>query len=163
MARLHWKPAAFRCNVIAMQDTQRRIALVIEDDPEERAALSILLGDAGFEVVALANGKAGVHYLTSNHPEPSIIVTDLAMPDMSGWEFINILQAYVRLAVIPVLVVSGHELKKAPVREEGVLEFFSKPLDTKRFLGAVQRHAVTSAQIEERRRASARKLARAPF
>lgn len=64
-----------------MQPPDPRIALVIDDEPEERAALSQLLGEVGFEVVAVCNGKEGVHYLTSNQPEPSIIVTDLSMPD----------------------------------------------------------------------------------
>src|SRR5256885_14079894 len=111
-----------------MQPDPRKV-LVIDDDADARATLRTLLADAGFEAVEAADGEAAVHYLTSKVGTPALIVTDLEMPDMTGWELINVLQAYVRLSSIPVLVVSGLGLRDRPVRDEGVLEFFSKPLD----------------------------------
>ncbi len=132
----------------------RSTVLVIDDDPEERAAMRGLLTDAGYDVVEASDGKNAMHYLTANLPEPALIVADLVMPDMSGWELITILQAYVRLAGIPVLVVSGADLDLFPIREEAVLEYFSKPLDAEKFLAAVKRHALTPAQRDARQHAA---------
>lgn len=125
--------------------------------------MRVLLTDAGFDVLEAVDGEAALHYLTSKKTEPVLIVTDLAMPDLSGWELINVLHSSARLSTIPLLVVSGVELKDRPVREEGVLEFFPKPLDTARFLDAVRRHSVTGEQREARRIAATRKLQYSPF
>ena len=137
--------------------------LIIDDDPEARAAMRTLLSEAGHDVVEASDGRGAIHYLTASLPEPSLIVADLAMPDMNGWELINVLQAYGRLACIPIVVVSGVDLHQHPHRDEGVLEFFPKPLDSERFLNAVDRHAIGSTERRARRAAAAEKLARGPF
>jgi len=140
-----------------------RTALVVDDDPQARAAMSELLAGARFTVIEAKNGADAIHYLTSNPGEPAIIVTDLAMPDMTGWELINVLQAYARLAMMPVLVVSAVQLKDQPVREEGVIECFTKPLDARRFLAAVERHAVTRETREARSKEAQKKRSMAPL
>ena len=137
--------------------------LLIDDDAEARAAMRCLLVDSGFDVVEASDGKHAMHYLTASLPEPSLIVADLVMPDMTGWELINILQAYVRLSNIPVLVVSGSELDKHPVRDGSVLEFFPKPLDADAFLAAAKRHSLTPAQRSEREHKAALHRDRLPF
>ena len=149
-------------NTSAMAPEGRTI-LVVDDDADARESLRALLVELNFDVVEAEDGEAAIHYLTSKRGDPALIVTDLAMPDMTGWEFINVLQAYVRLASIPVLVVSGVGLNDRPVREEATLEFFSKPLDTDRFLASVQRHALTADRREAKRGAAAKKLAHSPF
>lgn len=68
-----------------------------------------------------------------------------------------------RLSSIPVLVVSGYDLRAHPVREDGVLEFFQKPLDVERFVSAVQRYSVTAVEREARRRAAVKKLVSSPL
>lgn len=142
---------------------EKHLVLIIDDDLEARAALRTLLAEAGHDVVEAADGRGAIHYLTASLPEPSLIVADLAMPEMNGWELINVLQAYGRLSCIPIVVVSGVDLHQHPHRDEGVLEFFPKPLDAARFLSAVDRHALGSGQKQARRAAAAEKLARGPF
>jgi two-component system chemotaxis response regulator CheY len=137
--------------------------LVIDDEADSRMTLRSLLADAGYEAVEACDGESAIHYLTSKNGLPALIVTDLAMPDMSGWELINVLQAYVRLSSIPVLVVSAMGLHDRPVRDEGVLEFFPKPLDADRFLTAVRRHAVSASERDSRRNQVAKKLTYSPF
>ena len=146
-----------------MSEREAAVVLVIDDDRDARSAMRTLLEENHFGVVEADDGKDAIHYLTSDKPEPALIVTDLAMPDMTGWEFVNILQAYVRLSIIPVLVVSAHQLHDQPVRDDGVLEFFSKPVEPERFLSAVRRHAITAMQRATHRRAATRKLASSPF
>jgi len=114
------------------------VVLLIDDDPDDRASMRGLLQEAGFHVMETASAKQALHYLTSDEPLPSLIVTDLAMPDMSGWEFVNIINAYVRLSVIPLLVVSGVEQQRRRFPTESVRRFFTKPIDSTTFVSAVK-------------------------
>lgn len=92
-------------------------------------------------MVDVPDGRRALNYLTAEGADPSLIVTDLAMPDMSGWEFINILQAYVRLSLIPLFVVSGVDAQKHRIRLGSVSEYFRKPIDPKYFIEAVTKRA----------------------
>ena len=145
-----------------MSVAESRTVLVVEDDPDDRASLCELLADASYDVVEARNGREALQYLTSDEPEPALIVTDLQMPQMSGWELVTVLQGYARLATLPVLVVSARDLQARPTREEGVVEFFLKPLDTRRFLNAVDRHALPVAGRESRKKAASKKKADSP-
>ena len=139
-----------------MSAVESRTVLVVDDDPEARASLRELLADASYDVVEARNGREALNYLTSDEAEPALIVTDLEMPQMSGWELVTVLQGYARLATLPVLVVSARDLQARPTREEGVLEFFVKPLDTRRFLKAVDRHALSVTQRSARKKAASK-------
>jgi CheY-like chemotaxis protein len=118
----------------------RPTILLIDDDAEDLGDLAAMLVAAGFETVAVRNGREALHYLTSGKTEPAIIVTDLAMPDMSGWEFINILQAYVRLSVIPLVVVSGVDLRPELLARDSVAQYFRKPIVPKKFIEGLRGH-----------------------
>lgn len=119
--------------------------LLLDDELDERTGVRALLEPAGFDVVDVDTGRRALHYLTSTADDPSLIVTDLAMPDMSGWEFIGILQAYVRLSLIPLFVVSGVEQQRTRIRLGAVREWFRKPLDADRFIDLARRHARPAA------------------
>ena len=119
----------------------RPLVLLIDDEPEERDGLRGLLEDAGYDVVEASSGRKALNYLTSDAQPPALIVTDLAMPDMSGWELINILQAYVRLSVIPVVVVSGVEPQRHRLKGAAVADVLRKPIDPPAFIQLVQRVA----------------------
>ncbi len=66
-----------------------------------------------------ANGQEALHLLTSPRGATvALIVLDLQMPVMDGWQFLGLLRNYVRLASIPVLIVSGHVAQlDEPTRE----------------------------------------------
>lgn len=144
----------------SVRPTDDRLVLVVDDEPDARAVLRSLLTDLKYSVVEASDGRGALNYLTSDEPEPALIVVDLMMPDMTGWEFVTVLQAYLRLATIPVLVVSGVELRDGVLREEGVAEFFKKPLDTERFVEAVRRHALPASHREARWRGAKAALVR---
>ncbi len=83
-----------------------RIPLVMlaDDDEEERRALRGML--SAYELVESVNGKKALEHLTSGAPEPDLIVLNLSVPVMNGWEFLQLLKSYVRLALIPVILIS---------------------------------------------------------
>jgi CheY-like chemotaxis protein len=83
--------------------------LVVDDYADARANLREMLEELGQEVVEAGNGQEALDFLIF-HPKirVQLILLDLDMPHMTGWEFLALLKSYVRLANIPVLVVSRH-------------------------------------------------------
>jgi CheY-like chemotaxis protein len=88
---------------------QLRSILVVEDDTDCRQSLRELFESRGMAVVEAADGRAALEYLlTQSSPLPGIILTDLALPALSGWELVGIVRSYYRLATIPIVIVSAY-------------------------------------------------------
>lgn len=83
--------------------------LVVDDYADARMELREMLEDMGHRVVEAADGQEALDLLLQE-PELSVqlILLDLDMPRMSGWELLKLLKSYVRLSSIPVVVVSRH-------------------------------------------------------
>ncbi len=83
--------------------------LVVDDSADSRANLREMLESIGLGVVEAADGQQALDILFQE-PAPffQLILLDLDMPRMSGWELLKLLKSYVRLASIPVVVVSRH-------------------------------------------------------
>jgi signal transduction histidine kinase/DNA-binding response OmpR family regulator len=82
--------------------------LVVEDDPASRDMLSRLLQKEGLEVMEAENGSAALEKLATQIP--SLILLDLMMPVMDGFEFLSVLAREPQLAAIPVVVVTAKDL-----------------------------------------------------
>src|SRR3954463_14824803 len=83
--------------------------LIVDDYDDARLNLREALESVGYEVVEAVHGQQALHYLVSNEPRAvGLILLDLAMPVMDGWQFLRLLSSYVGLRSIPVLIVSGH-------------------------------------------------------
>ncbi len=117
------KPAARRC---------AHPLLVVEDDPDIREALSDLLEGEGYAVRTAANGVEALHRLAAK-PRPCVILLDLMMPVMNGWEFLVEKNRSQALSQIPVVVVSAVN-GGAP----NVSAIMPKPLDVDRLLSIVR-------------------------
>ena len=83
--------------------------LVVDDYADARANMREMLEELGQEVVEAGDGQEAFDFLLS-HPEERVqlILLDLDMPHMTGWELLALLKSYYRFASIPVLVVSRH-------------------------------------------------------
>jgi CheY-like chemotaxis protein len=81
--------------------------LVVDDDGDIRMALVEALALEGFELDEAANGKDALARLDGSLPLPQVILLDLMMPVMSGWELLALLRQDARLASIPVVVLSA--------------------------------------------------------
>jgi len=107
--------------------------LIVDDDAGSRTALENVLRDEGFDVVAVDSGAAALDELRSASP-PCLIVLDLMMPGMDGWDLRHEQKRDARIADIPVIAVSAAgKLPDADVQ-------FRKPLDLHKFLAAVKRY-----------------------
>ena len=102
--------------------------LLVEDDPELREELAEWLRTEGFAVTATANGKEALAVL-EDHLSPSVILTDLLMPVMNGWELRTALKGRPETAHIPVVVMSGAVSRdpRSPYYID-VDDFVSKPI-----------------------------------
>jgi two-component system response regulator CpxR len=81
--------------------------MVVDDDAAIRETLRELLEQEGYEVLSAENGKEALEMLERSNPLPGVLLLDLMMPVMSGWEVLEALQASPRLGAMPVVVVSA--------------------------------------------------------
>jgi len=89
--------------------------LVVEDDLSTREALCRTLVSMGYAAHAAVNGKSGLNWLADN-PAPSLILLDLMMPEMDGFEFLRELRKQPAFVDVPVIVVTAKELTGEDVR-----------------------------------------------
>jgi CheY-like chemotaxis protein len=105
------------------QRGQNRV-LVVEDDEDVRETLCELLVAHGYRVDAVGNGREALEYLDRAERDPCIVLLDLAMPVMNGWELLTVLQREDHFVTIPVAVVSA-DVDDAPA---GAARYFKKPV-----------------------------------
>jgi CheY-like chemotaxis protein len=116
-------------------DAPADAVLLVEDDEDLRACVSQFLSDSGYAVVSAADGREALDLLERD-PAPALIVTDLMMPRMDGWELISRTRAIPALARIPVIVLSAvAERAKVDTTVAGVLR---KPVELSVLLSAVK-------------------------
>jgi CheY-like chemotaxis protein len=102
--------------------------LVVEDDADLREAIVESLRVEGFDVVSAENGERALAYLRSA-PKPAVILLDLMMPRMNGWEFRAVQRADPRLTSIPVVIVSGDGHAETSAATLGATACLVKPID----------------------------------
>ena len=111
--------------------------LVVEDNEMNRDMLTRRLERKGFEVVFTIDGKAGIDMATSTRPD--IILMDLSLPVIDGWEATRQIKADPATQSIPVIALTAHAMagdeKKA--LEAGCDDYDTKPVDIKRLLGKI--------------------------
>jgi CheY-like chemotaxis protein len=110
---------------------RRASVLVVDDDQAIREVIAEVLRDEGYSVTCAENGVQAMNELQKDH-QPDVVLLDLMMPVMSGWEVLEQLQQNAQLARIPVVVVSA---MTAP----GVREHLAKPIDLDHLLATVGR------------------------
>ena len=120
-------------------DLEPLTVLVIDDDPPIVDGLRELLQGEGYDVAVAGDGRAALDQLRRGL-RPSVIVLDLMMPAMDGWDFRHEQLKDAELRDIPVIVFTATGFSEASVKAQlGVAEVVPKPLSPARLLGAIQR------------------------
>ncbi len=88
-----------------MTDQDIKRILCIEDEPEMIDLIRLILGRRGFEVKGAAGGNEGLRMVRDQHPD--LVLLDLMMPDMDGWEVYQQMKADEATRSIPVIVVTA--------------------------------------------------------
>ena len=116
--------------------------LVVEDDFDIREALTQILEEEGYWVRGAANGKEALDVASSGRV-PSLILLDLMMPVMNGWQFRAEQLQNPRLASVPVLIISADPHMQPKTATLGVAGLLRKPVSLDELLTAVKRHVRT--------------------
>lgn len=109
--------------------------LVVEDDVDIREMLGELLEDEGYETALAKDGEEALELL-STIPRPCLVLADLVMPVMDGWNLLKALSLDDRFATIPVVIMSGANKTTFPTQ----MPVLKKPADTAILLEIVHEH-----------------------
>jgi CheY-like chemotaxis protein len=120
-----------------MMPLQGQVILLVEDDDDIRSLMEAVLDDEGYSVCSAENGYRGLEVARARHPV--LILLDLMMPVMNGWEFRAHQKKDADLADIPVVVVSA--AGQESVVSLGAAAFLPKPFDVDSLVRAVRQHA----------------------
>lgn len=113
--------------------------LIVDDDNDVRSALSELLQEEGFSVEAAPNGREALARLRGGNIHPAVILLDLMMPGMDGWDFRSEQLRDPRLASVPVVIVSASGFSRESIRTQfRPAAYVEKPIDKDVLLGAIR-------------------------
>lgn len=114
--------------------------LYVEDHPAQRDILAQMLELNGFEVAVAGDGLEGVEKARVWHPD--LILMDLRMPKMDGFEAIKLIRSEEPIQQIPIIAISAWASAKHKERalEAGANEHFTKPVDLNRLLTTIGRY-----------------------
>lgn len=131
--------------------------LIVDDDPINRDLLTRHLTSRGYRALSMEHGRWAMEILETEQVD--LILLDLDMPQMNGYETLERLKADARLAAIPVIVVSAADRADVVIRcvRLGAEDYVAKPLDPA-VLGARVAVAVARKRERERERAYVREL-----
>lgn len=136
-----------------MRERLRPLVLVVEDYQDAREMYSEYLRFSGFDVIEASNGLEAIDQATAQQPD--IVLMDLALPKMDGWEATRQLKADARTKEIPIVALTGHALAghADSAQKAGCDAFVTKPClpdalvaEIQKMLGAGRRKARQAAK-----------------
>lgn len=122
---------------MAAESNGRRTVMVVDDSPTIRKILGLTLERAGYKVVAEPDGESAVERLA--HVVPDVILLDIAMPKLDGYEVCKRIRKDPRTSHVPVVMLSGKDafFDKVKGHMAGATEYITKPFETPAVLAAV--------------------------
>jgi two-component system cell cycle response regulator DivK len=112
--------------------------LLVEDNELNRDMLSRRLARRGFEMIVAEDGRQGLQLADTSSPD--LILLDLGLPEIDGWEVLRRLKKDSRMKTIPVLALTAHALVTDRNRalEAGFDDYDIKPIELPRLLGKIE-------------------------
>jgi signal transduction histidine kinase len=125
--------------IIGYQGERRKI-LVVDDRWENRSVLVNLLEPIGFDMIEAKNGKEGLK--TALRVQPDLIIVDLLMPDMNGWEMTRQARQNPKLKMVPIIASSASvfEQERQKSQEAGCNDFLPKPIQADNLFDQLKTH-----------------------
>lgn len=133
------RPPGIAAEVLPSDEHRARTVLLVEDDVDGREAMTDALREQGYAVICAANGKEALEQLNSGI-RPRVILLDLMMPVMDGWEFLNERNRVPSFAEIPVVVLSAYSNPSEAGDGPEISGYLQKPFACERLLATVKRH-----------------------
>ena len=112
----------------------KKSILIVDDELSVRLMVDKIIRDAGFQAIHASDGQRGLHALHDN-PGIALIVTDIQMPEMDGWEFIKRVRRDSRWKKVPIFCTSGiiKVSEIGALLDAGANRFLAKPFTRKEF------------------------------
>lgn len=119
---------------------KHKSVLIVEDHQEIREVMQQLLELHGYRVSTASNGKEALVSLGTQH-QPGLVLLDLMMPVMTGWEFLDELRSREAFRSLPVVVISAYQDRTPSNDVQGVLK---KPVDFDALVSKVEEYCTPS-------------------
>lgn len=121
--------------------------LLVEDNELNRDMLSRRLGRKGYEIKMAVDGAQGVSMATELRP--ALILMDLSLPVMDGWEAIRRIKGNPETATIPIIALTAHARAEdeKTARDAGANDFDTKPVDLNRLVGKMEHLLTPNANV----------------
>jgi CheY-like chemotaxis protein len=118
--------------------------LIVEDDHDLRESLRELISSEGYAALEAENGQVALDLLLGGKvAEPCLILLDLMMPELNGWEFLNILRQNDAIAAIPTIIVTAAAGVKMP---KGSNKVIKKPINIIELIQAIETYCTPTCQ-----------------
>jgi len=134
--------------------------LVIDDDTAVTDLLSVLLRSQGFDVTATNSSSDGLSYVRDN--EPDMIILDLMMPEIDGWEVCRSVRAYSQVPII-VLSALNDPSMVASVLDAGADDYLTKPTPSRVLVAHINRLIKRNETTKSEIRSSSNNILTSPF
>jgi DNA-binding response OmpR family regulator len=125
--------------------TTQRTVLIIEDEKLIIVSTQMVLEAAGFRVESATNGEDGIAKAKSQSPD--LVLLDIMMPGIDGWETLTRLKKETATANIPVVIFTAREHSRGHQKsaEMGAVDYFRKPFEPDELIDLVEKHAAVKA------------------
>ena len=134
-----------------MTNSSRPLVMSVEDNRDTQQLIERLLTKAGFDVIIADNGLIGLEMLIVQNQRPDLILLDIMMPEMNGYEFCAKLQENENLSYIPVVFLTalGEEQDKSKAFAVGAVDYLTKPIFKNRLLEVVEKQMQTNSKWKQ--------------
>jgi DNA-binding response OmpR family regulator len=120
--------------------------LLVDDEEDILDFLELILEEQGYSIIKANSGSEALLAAQMHHPE--LILLDIMMPEMDGWEVLKLLKADEEVAHIPVAMLTARTEMKDKIQglQEGAIDYICKPFATKELLDKLQ---IILAQVKK--------------
>ena len=120
--------------------------LLVDDEEDILDFLELILDEQGYTVIKANSGREALAAAQLNHPE--LILLDIMMPEMDGWEVLKLLKADEEVSHIPVAMLTARTEMKDKIQglQEGAIDYICKPFATKELLDKLE---IILAQVKK--------------
>jgi CheY-like chemotaxis protein len=115
--------------------------LVIDDNPAIRESIRVVLEGSGYQVTVAEDGQQGLDYLRGGL-RPGVILLDLLMPVMDGWQFLREIRQDAELTLIPTVIITAADEAQAKEVARGAAGYLQKPVNLQDVASFVRRYTV---------------------
>ena len=115
------------------------VVMIVEDDLDLRESITEVLEDCQFRTVGAANGQEAIEHLRRDPQRPCVILLDMMMPVMDGWQFRELQRDDPELRSIPVVVMTAHVDLRQTSDALGAAACLKKPIHLGTLLDTVER------------------------